>query len=360
MNNTVSLPGMMSPYFTGAAVGQTLPARDLPPGDYLIDDARYDYEGNWAFCVFDSDEAPAARFGFGRGMVDLSDYGGTLAPKSFLMLHIELMLRDGAALWLGTGRHQAAGVAIDPDRMANHLQAGGRTLFDIAGWPDMHWSMTSDDGEAGVEMDFALQTVTVLPDCIMPRNYFAMWLAIARASGELRVGDRRIAVAGAAFYDHPRVNVVRNQVAAQGWYLYTPVRLADGSHFAAYFARDIAGARIDYYSFGLLVDPAGTTTWFPQADLDILAFDADDKPARWTARYAAPGASLRLEAAVRGAAILRAWGGETVPQTRRDNGNIPLVFDARLEGDGDAPRLLNGVGMAEYVPHGETAWTKVK
>ena len=357
MTSPVSLPGMMSPYFTGAAVGETIPAAGLPASDLMIDDSHYDYEGNWAFCVFDGDEAPAARFGFGRGMVDLADYGGSLGSKSFLMLHIELMLQAGAALWLGTGRHTASEVAISADRMENRLRTGDRTILDISGWPVMRWQMESDDGEAAVEMTFTANVVTVLPDCIMQHNYFAMWLAIAEARGEVRFGETRVPVSGTAFYDHPRIIVKTSDVPVLGWYLYTPIRMSDGSHFIAYYAQDQSGARIDYYSFGAYFDPQGNATWFPEARLYDLTFDADEKPKSWRADYSAPGMTVHLDATVRDTAILRAWGGDKVAQTRKENGNIPLVFDAKVVINGES---VQGKGMAEYVPHGETAWNKIE
>lgn len=54
----------------------------------------------------------------------------------------------------------------------------------------------------------------------------------------------------------------------------------------------------------------------------------------------------RSTVTVAAAPILREWGGPTVPQTRRDNGNVPLVFDARAVIN---RRTLRGRGLVECV-----------
>src|ERR1041384_94298 len=98
---------LKSPYFIGN-VGQTLAPQQFPPANYLIDETRYSYEGNWAFCHFDGDEVYGARFGFGRGAFDARDYGlPARLDKSNLWVHLELMTQEGAVLWIGSGKYKA-------------------------------------------------------------------------------------------------------------------------------------------------------------------------------------------------------------------------------------------------------------
>jgi hypothetical protein len=330
------------PYFAGT-IGETIAPGDFPAANYLIDDTRYSYEGHWAFCRFDGDEVYGARLGFGRGAFDARDYGAP-APldRSNLWVHLELMTRDGALLWIGTGRYVAEQVQLDRRWVDCRLEK----IFRITGWPTMDWHFCSDDGEAEVAMRLELQKVTILPDCVMPSNRFAMWLAIACASGEVRFRDKRVKVAGTAFYDHPRINVVKNDVPPFGWYLYTPIRFADGSHLAGYYCRDGNGRPVKDYCFGVYVSPAGKATWVTATDFRDIKLDADGKPSAWVSQWTGEDFSVELQATVKPTGILKAWGGPAVAQTRKENGNIPLVFDCRGE---IAGRMVSGGGLAEFI-----------
>lgn len=352
MSLAFSKPGMCSPYFTGT-IGETILPSAVPASNYLIDDARYDYEGNWAFCRFDDGEIFGARFGFGRGRVGLQDYGSAdEQPASFLMLHLEVMTRDGAWLWIGSQKYRAEEITLDPAHMAHTLAPGGNEILRIEGWPDMRWRMQSDDGALAVDMAVDVRNVTILPDCVMQHNLFAMWLAIARAAGEIRIGDRTRRVTGTAFYDHPRINVVEHDVPRFGWYLYTPTRFDDGSHLAAYYTIDSSGNRVDYYSCGLYVDAAGTATWLPEVTLQHFEIDDDRKPCAWTLQYAGDGLTFDVDARVRETAICRAWGTDAVAQSRRENTNMPLIYEvtADMRRDGDSAKLTGG-GLAEYLSY---------
>src|ERR1051325_1167434 len=210
MNNQVSAFGKTSPYFVGT-IGRTVSPQEFPASNYLIDTSRYDYEGNWAFCVFDNEEVPAARFGFGRGQFDFSDYGIAMpCDPSFVMLQVELMTREGAALWLASTRFKADDVRIDRSKMDVELKSANQTVFRVQGWPQMDWQFESDDREIAVDMRLEVQNVTILADCIMPRNWFAMWMAVCRAEGAVRFQGKTTRVAGTVFYDHPRVVVQSN------------------------------------------------------------------------------------------------------------------------------------------------------
>jgi hypothetical protein len=88
--------------------------------------------------------------------------------------------------------------------------------------------------------------------------------------------------------------------------------------------------------------------------LDGLAFDSDGKPQSWNARWHSEELDITCRAAVPGTEILKAWGSESVPQTRKDNGNIPLVFETdAIIRKGDIETPVRGRGIAEYLAHPE-------
>src|SRR5207245_163477 len=128
----------------------------------------------------------------------------------------------------GSGKYKAQQVEIAKGKMDMRLANENHEIFRVSGWPQMTWHFESDDREAEVDMRLEAQNVTILPDCILERNLFAMWLAICRADGTVRFRNKRTRVTGTAFYDHPRINMIKNQVPPFGWYLYTPMRFSDG------------------------------------------------------------------------------------------------------------------------------------
>lgn len=351
MNNQNSAFGKTSPCFTGT-IGQTILPQDFPASNYLIDTSRYDYEANWAFCVFDSDEVPAARFGFGRGRFDFSDYGlDTPCDPSFLMLQIELMTREGAALWLASSRFKADNIRHDCTQMDIEFKSADQTVFRIKGWPQMNWQFESDDREIAVDMRLDVQNVTILPDCVMPRNWFAMWLAICHAEGTVHFQDKTTRLTGTAFYDHPRLLVQPNAAPPFGWYLYTPIRFADGSYLVSYFAQDGNGNRVDEYSFGLYINRDGVSHWLATSDVTQRKFDGDGRLQSWQTTWRGSGIECTAEFVVRPTDIRKIWGGQTVPRTRREYSNVPLVFDCQATMHRDSRvNHLAGIGLAEYLP----------
>jgi hypothetical protein len=87
--------------FNGA-VGATVPAAQVASEDRLLDATRFPSEGYWAFCRFQNDAIPAVRLGFQRGGFNAGANACTPNP-SFLQLHLEVMTREGAMLWLPSG-----------------------------------------------------------------------------------------------------------------------------------------------------------------------------------------------------------------------------------------------------------------
>lgn len=341
-----------SPHFEGT-IGEAVPAARFPVSNLLMDESRYDYEGNWAFCRFEGEEIVAGRFGFGRGAFDVHDYGGTNPPDpSRMLLHIELMTREGAVLWLADGRYPASRIVSAKDRMEIRLEDGGRELFCIEGWPRMRWHMRSDDDEVEVHLGMEMKTTTILPDCVMPRNRFAMWLAIGAIECWARVGSRETTARGTVFLDHPRTTLERSGSPPFGFYLYTPILLEDGSTLAGYYCHDGHGHRVAEYSFGLHLDPSGRGTWLDCTELGAFAFDEDQQPRCWRQKWEARGLVIEVESVVRSASLRKVWGAADAPRTRRENMVFPLVFDSRLSiRDGGREERLRGGGLAEFVIH---------
>lgn len=339
-----------SPFFLGR-IGATISPRRFAASNSRIDPTRYDYEGNWAFCRFESDEVYGARFGFGRGAFDARDFGAA-APldPSNLWIHLELMTRDGAVLWIGNGRYAAGQVTLGARDHEARLVAGGREIFRISGWPKMAWHFASDDGALEVSMRCDLENVTILPDFVLPGNWFAMWLAIGRVRGTVRFQNRRTRVHGVVFYDHPRINMQRNRGRPFGWNLYTPMRLSNGARLMGFFSCDPRGAILEDSCYGLYVAANGTAEWASQVRLHELRLDADGKPKSWRSHWKGKSFEAVFHAFTRATSIRKAWGNPSVAQTRKANPNIPLIFD----GQGKivrGPRIeaVTGGGLGEFL-----------
>ena len=149
------------------AVGQTLAATSVGQRDYLIDPKRFPSEGNWAFCRFDSEEVPALRLGFQRGGFN----GGFVERQPsplYLQLHLEVMTREGAILWLPSGIYRADDVISRADSMNIRLDQRQRNILSFRGWPTIDCHMCSDEGDLQVDLQFCLRAVTVLPDSRLP------------------------------------------------------------------------------------------------------------------------------------------------------------------------------------------------
>jgi len=346
-DDLASLPGEASRVFAGR-VGRTYAAADVHPGDYLVDRGRFDSEGDWAFCRFSSPRIPAVRFGYQLGSFDIGPEPGPRDP-SLLQLHLEVMTADGGLLWVPTGRFPGDLLGSSAETKDVHLAVDGRDILDISGWPRMSWQMRSDDDELEVSLEVTIDTVTVLPDCLLPHSIFAMWETMGRTHGHVRVGSERIEVEGQMFYDHTRVRHIRHDVAPRRMYLYTTLGLADGGGLFGYHAIDSAGSPIDYYCFGVHVDPSGRGTFLDDASMPALELDDDGLPSSW--RFEWRGAELAVEAtvSVQPLPFVKGWGGPSAPASRAAWPIFPLVLDSdvRLTQGGSTTRL-EGHGLAEY------------
>ncbi len=332
----------------GGAVGRTVLAAAFPPRDYLSDETVCDSEGNWAFCRFQNQEVYAARLGFQKGSFNILE-DERPADASLLQLHLELMGRDGAALWIPTGSFDARKVSSSGRELDVGLEEGGGRIFSIRGWPRMRWQFRSSEGDAEADLEFSLGSVTVLPDCVLPHCLFAMWVATGEARGTVRLRERTTRVQGHVFYDHPRIRAQRNRVAPRRWYLYTTMFLEDGSRILGYHAEDNAGRPLPYYCFGIFVEPGGRGTYLPEAALADLRITENNTPGGWRLDWRGPGVHLEAGIAVKPTRILAGWGSPMAPKSPKDFIILPLVLDGEVTlRRGAGAQTLKGYGLGEY------------
>jgi hypothetical protein len=339
-----SLPGQKSLTFS-KIVGTTYPAAQFPKQDYLIDPSRFDSEGNWAFCRFTSEEIPAVRMGLQRGGFNITATK-QIPDKSRLQLHLEIMTKDGAILWVPSGKYPSNKVITNLGSMKIQLRVEGREIFSIRGWPDMEWRFRSEDGEAEVNLQVKLSSVTVLPDCILPRCVFSMWEAMGDARGVIRYRNQTFSVDGKVFYDHPRIIHRPSSAVPRKMYLYTTMYFEDGSGMFGFHAVDEKGISIDYYCFGVYIDASGRARFLSDARLTRLTIDQENTPKHWQLHWRNKELAIEADIRVRSFQLLRSWGSQVEPAAPSD---FPLVLDgqARITGSGNERTLL-GRGLAEY------------
>jgi hypothetical protein len=347
MGVTESLPGQPGLTFSGI-IGRTYPAASIPMQDLLIDPRRFDSEGNWAFCRFESEEVPAVRIGFQRGGFNIGT-ADRKPDRDLLQLHLEVMASDGGRLWLPTGRYPATAVASDPARLDVRLEHAGREIFRIRGWPDMEWHFLSEEGELEVDLEVKIDTITILPDCLLPRCVFSMWETMGSAEGQVRIGGRKVPVEGKVFYDHPRIVHAARQVKPRKIYLYTTMYFEDGSGLFGYHAVDKQDRPIPYYCFGVYVAPSGKGSFLADAQTRRMELGEDNIPTRWSLEWKGGDVAVAAEIIVRDLPLLKAWGSENAPRRRGEFIIYPLVLDGKAEiNAGVRSRRLAGWGLAEY------------
>jgi len=329
-------------------VGRTYPAAAFPKADLLIDPRRFDSEGNWAFCRFSSEEVPAVRMGFQRGGFNIGTAAGE-PDRNLLQLHLEVMGGDGGRLWLPTGRYPASAVLSDPERMDVRLEQDGREIFSIRGWPHMEWHFLSEGGELEADLEVGIDSVTILPDCLLPACVFSMWETMGWAQGTIRIGARKVGVDGRIFYDHPRIAHAARPAAPRKMYLYTTMYFEDGSGMFGYHAVDQQDRPIPYYCFGVYLDPSGRGSFLPEAKTSGLEIGPDHIPTRWSLEWKGSGGGVAADIVVQDLPLLKAWGSQNAPRRRRDFIIFPLVLDGKVVvTEGGRTRRLAGRGLAEY------------
>ena len=347
MTGIVSSP-QRSLAFSGA-VGVTVPAAQVPSQDRLLDATRFPSEGYWAFCRFENDTIPAVRLGFQRGGFNAGPNACTPNP-SYLQLHLEVMTREGALLWLPSGEYAAERVESAPTAFNIRLANTSHEIFSFAGWPQIQCRFRSDDHYLEVDLEFDLGRVTVLPDGILPHCVFAMFESMGSVQGTIRSAGRATSVRGKGFVDHTRILERRNPVPARRMSLYTTMYFEDGSGLYGYHAVDANNQPIAGYCFAVFLTPEGQGRFLTDATLIQLALDQDRIAASWRLRYRYGDGSMEVEITARPQPILRSWGSPKAPQRRNQFSILPLVLDglAQFAGADGATRTLRGIGLSEY------------
>jgi hypothetical protein len=331
------------------AVGVTVPAAQVASNDRLLDPARFSSEGYWAFCRFESEDILAVRLGFQRGGFNA---GPEVCPPnpSYLQLHLEVMTREGALLWLPSGVYPAQRVVSAPDAFSMRLASADREIFRFTGWPQVQCQFRSEDRYLEVDLSFDLGSVTVLPDGILPHCVFAMFESMGNAQGTIRRGEQVTAVRGKGFVDHTRIIAQQNPVIARRMSLYTTLYFEDGSGLYGYQAVDMNNQPIEGYCFGVFLNPEGQGRFLIDATLVQLALDEDRIASSWKLRFRDDVGTIEVVINVRPQPILRSWGSPTAPQRRDEFSILPLVLDGLaqlVDGDG-SKRMLRGIGLSEY------------
>jgi hypothetical protein len=330
-------------------VGVTTAATLLAPEDYGFYFDRFSSEGVWAFCRFTGTDISAARIGFQHGAFDLS--AEARAPdRSHLQLHLEVMTGDGAVLWLPSGQYPSENVSSEQRAMQVSLHSAGREIFRYRGWPSIDCRFRSEDDTLEALLRFDLETVTVLPDGMLPQCVFGMWESMGNVSGSIRCEGETVLVNGKVFFDHTRIIRRRSDSPTRGMSLYTTMYFEDGSGIFSYWTLDERNAPIKDYCFGVYLDRAGSGQFLASATLSDLITGQDGIASSWRIHYQAQDFDLALQITAQQHQIRRCWGSPSAPTRRAEFSIIPLVLDgtAQLRRTGDAVTQLRGFGLAEF------------
>ncbi len=200
-----------------------------------------------------------------------------------------------------------------------------------------------------VDLEFALRTITVLPDCRLPQCLFAMWESMGEVRGTVRYRNRRVPVNGKVFFDHTRVIATPHAIAPRHGYIYTTLYLEDGSGLFGYHSFDIFGRSIAEYCFGIYLDVNGNSLFLNETELDQLELDDDQIAKSWRMHWRSADFSLTTTVAVQSNPIIKIWGAPDAPTTRKGFSIIPLVLDASVtRRNAGSSRVLFGRGLAAY------------
>jgi hypothetical protein len=350
---SISDSGRRQSVLMSGPVGEMLPVERFPAENTLLARDRYSYEGNWLFCTFDQPDIVAARIGFGLGVFHWPDYGLEEQRDATVPLgyRLEVVTPGGVAAYLYSDPHQGASVQSDPASMGIRLPADNVELFHLHGWPDMSWKFRSPDASIGAELQLSLKNMAVWPDCIMPNNTFSMCIGVCAVSGAISLGGRRHDVTGGAVYDHPRVVVRPNAVPPFGWYLYAPLRFADGTFVVSYYAEDGLGRKDEYYSTGFIALPDGSSRWMRSTEVRQLKLGEDGLPVAWETRLLGESASISYRTGIAEMSLLPSAEASDQSHPTGKYLAFPLLMEAEGEYmiDGLTKGLKHGSGIAEFL-----------
>ncbi len=318
---------------------------------------RYSYEGNWLFCMFSEPEVAAARIGFGRGKMDWRDYGleGVPISESALFCRIEVVAAEGIYAYLFSDPASGRAVESRTDELDVRFRQDGTDLVRLSGWPLSHWHFCNPQDTLEVDLKVQIQDLTVWPDFLMPRNTFGMCVGTSEVAGSIRLENRRIPVSGAAVYDHPRIVVQPNSVAPFGWYLYAPIRFADGTLVASYYSENCLGQKDLVYSAGFLSLADGSRHWLQSCQVRKLKVGEDRLPVCWETELEGPEVLLKYRVEIVPVPLARGWGGADPEVSKGRYVAYPLLMEVEGEAQilGERTRLQCGRGIAEFLVHNE-------
>ncbi len=329
--------------------------------DRVMDRTKYRYDSNWAFCRFDDPEIIGGRFGFGRGLLMASDFGfseDVPGTKPSTGLRVEILTTRGAYLFIDYEKYPDEALLFD-EAFHHELKDGEQEMISMDSYPEVHWKMASADG--CLKVDFILSPIKIitLPDNILKSSTFSMWMAICKATGKVTIDGRTKEVTGSIFYDHPRITGEKHDVKEFGCYLYTPIRLSDGSHFAGYIADYFDGERIDGYSFGYYVDNKSNVSVYEGISLSNLHFDEDSQVAMFDTVFKNDHSTITIHGEGENCPVLRTWGTGNTSLSKKDNRVFPQPFSVdfvrRMDGE---ETHLTGSGVTEYVQNAKRSFDR--
>ncbi len=346
---------MESTYFDGD-IGVAFKAVDFPLNNYVIDKELYKYEGQWSFSVVNNnDYIYGARFGFGAGYFDSSDFGTTTwdshdIERDSSLLYIEIMTKDGAYLWQCYDKYKSDQIITKDGELDFKLTDNGQTIASLQGWPNVRWVMNSDDGEIGIDVELRVKSCVVFPDNVLPSNMNSMWASVCDMNGSFILDGKKFEIQGTSFFDRPRINPVKNDIPKTGSNLYLPIQLEDDSYFVGYYSTYIDGSINELYSFGWYIKD-GFSEFMPNMKVTNLVFDEDDKPKTWDFKCSSDNLIVEMKSTTRNTTVKKCWGSKGLPQTRKGNPNLPLdiTCSAVIQKKGGSMVKVNGEGLAEYM-----------
>ena len=177
--------------------------------------------------------------------------------------------RHAEAERLSRAHPELAGVSGQPPRI---MVNGWALQFANDGF-----SVTAEDGEIGADLRFRpTKPIALQGEAGLSRkspgnaSYYYSFPNLA-VQGSVRVGERRLAVTGTAWFDHEwSTSVLSDEQTGWDWFA---LHLEDGRDIMAFRLRRKDGAR-DPYDHGVVVAPDGSTHSLHAADYSLT-------PERW-------------------------------------------------------------------------------
>jgi hypothetical protein len=334
---------------------------EMPLQDRILDRSKYRYDSNWAFCRFDDPEIIGARFGFGRGLMLASDFGfseDTPGMKPSTGLRIEILTTKGAYLFIDYDKYPDEALIFD-NQFHHCLVDGNQEMIHMEGFPEIRWKMASADGFAMIDFVLSPFKIITLPDNILRKSTFSMWMAICLAKGKITLDGQEKDLSGSIFFDHPRISAEEHDVKDFGSYLYTPIRLSDGSHFVGYYSDFLDGERNDDYSFGYYIDKDSNVSVYKGTSLTNLHFSVEWQVKTFDVTFENKNSEIRFSGKEENYPVLRTWGTGNNHLIKKDNRVFPQPFTVEfVRTVNGIPTHLTGCGVTEYIQNNNKSFER--